>query len=124
MNQVYFKLVCLYRLQQIPENSFLIDLSQLMLEIKNNAIYIGDININLLEESAISESYNSVLNNNGFISIVNSPTRITHSSKTLIDHIFVRNRYMQQFSSGVFDLGITDHCVLGLKYRYLSNKKL
>ena len=55
------------------------------------AIILGDININLLEENdAKSNNYlNNYLEHN-FIPCITLPTRITHHSATLIDHIFVK----------------------------------
>lgn len=121
LNKSHFKLICIYRLQSVSENTFLFELSQLLQEIKNNIIYIGDININLLYNNGITQNYNSIMSSNGLASLVDTPTRITDKSETLIDHIFIRSRCLNLFSSSVFDIGITDHCVLGLKIEDSSN---
>ena len=55
-------------------------------------IILGDINIDLIEEN--DANVNCYLNNyfeNNFIPLITLPTRITHHSATLIDHIFVKN---------------------------------
>jgi len=83
------------------------ELSQLVAELSNNVIYIGDINISLLDENTVTQSYNNILNSNGFVSLINKATRITANSQTNIDHIFIRNRFRNTFYSDVFDLGIT-----------------
>ena len=55
------------------------------------AIILGDININLLnEDDAKTNNYlNNYLEHN-FIPCITLPTRITHHSATLIDHIFYK----------------------------------
>lgn len=100
-NKLYFKLV----LQCVPDNTFLLELSQLVLDVKNNIIFVGDVNINLLNNNGTTQNYNGIMNNNGLISLINGPTRITRKSKALIDHIFVRSRCLKHFSSGIFDFG-------------------
>lgn len=116
LNKLYFKLFCLYRLQQKTELNFLQELELKFDNIHNDVIYIGDININLLSNNAIPQNYVSLLNNNGFLSFVNLPTRITQFSKTCIDHLFIRSKNIKNFKSCTFDLGLTDHCILGLTY--------
>lgn len=116
VNNLFLKLFCLYRLQQYSQNDFNAELSKLLEHITGNVIYVGDVNINLLSKDSTTLAYHSLLNNNGFLSLVNSPTRITSASQTCIDHVFVRHRDICSFKSDVFDIGVTDHCILGLKY--------
>ena len=77
------------------------------------SIILGDININLLEEN--DTHVNNYLNNffeNNFIPCITLPTRITHHSATLIDHIFVKipkKLIQNKCSSGNLIVDIADH---------------
>lgn len=116
-NKIYFNLFCLYRLQEFSTKNFIDELEVFLSQISNNTIYVGDANLNLFDQSQCIQKYHNLLNNNGFLSLINSPTRITNSSRTCIDHIFVKHKNINVFESAIFDLGITDHCALGLVYR-------
>ena len=77
------------------------------------AITLGDININLLKvENVHTSNYlNNYLENN-FIPCITIPTRITHSSQTLIDHIFIKipqKLIQNKCSSGNLITDISDH---------------
>ena len=77
------------------------------------AIILGDININLLEvDDAKSNNYlNNYLEHN-FIPCITLPTRITHHSATLIDHIFVKipkKLIQNKCSSGNLIADVADH---------------
>lgn len=54
---------------------------------------------------------------------MNNPTRITESSKSVLDHIFVRHANVDCFQIVIFDVGLTDNCLLGLKCNYSSTFK-
>ena len=77
------------------------------------AIIMGDFNINLLEENDIK--VNCYLNNFfacNFIPCITLPTRLTHHSATLIDHIFIKmpKKFLQnKCSSGNLIADIADH---------------
>ena len=77
------------------------------------AIILGDININLLNEN--DAKTNNYLNNyleHNFIPCITLPTRITHHSATLIDHIFIKcpKKLLQnKCSSGNLITDISDH---------------
>ena len=64
-------------------------LEKLSLE-KKEIILMGDFNINLLHSEVDKETSNFMDNiySNSFFPTINLPTRITASSKTLIDNIF------------------------------------
>ena len=77
------------------------------------AIILGDININLLnEDDAKTNNYlNNYLEHN-FIPCITLPTRITHHSATLIDHIFIKcpkKLIQNKCSSGNLITDISDH---------------
>lgn len=121
----YFKLLCIYRLHSFSEISFINELSTVLQSVKNNTIYVGDININLdlVSSNQHVQNYFSLLINNGFTSLINSPTRITELSKSTIDHVFIRHPQLDSFKSVIFDIGLTDHCLIGLSFHYISKFK-
>jgi hypothetical protein len=117
IKSVKFNLICMYRLQDFPEKLFIDELESLLQNVYGNTIYMADANINLLQSTATNvQRYHNLMCNNGFLSLVNDPTRITETTKSCIDHIFVRHKNMNNFKSAIFDVGITDHCILGLVY--------
>ena len=96
-------------------DNFNIALKDVLDRISDNdlAIILGDLNIDLLEES--NTNSNCYLNNffeNNFIPCITLPTRITHHSATLIDHIFLKTpkKLLQnKCSSGNLIVDIADH---------------
>lgn len=83
-----------------------------LVKLRNNTIFLGDANINSLNSSQNSvQSYVSILNNHRFLSIINSPTRKTQTSKTPVDHICIRHASINLFKCAIFDVTLTNHCM-------------
>ena len=80
---------------------------------KKEIIVIGDMNCNYLAESRNSELINltEISEVYQLTQIINKPTRITVTSKSLIDLIFT-NQESRVASHGVIDCGISDHCLV------------
>ena len=59
---------------------------------------LGDFNICLLNNSNLTKKYNNLLKSFNFTQLIDSPTRVTQSSSTLIDHIHgkTQTRYARQ----------------------------
>ena len=72
-----------------------------------NICVVGDFNINLLTDSLDSRSLIETMTLEGFIQSVTLPTRITESTKTLIDHVFSRSR--RKVHTDVIATGLSDH---------------
>lgn len=116
IGKFYCNLLCIYRLQSFSEESFIDELAEILPLIRKNTIYFADGNVNLLNlNSTHTVNYQNIMNCNGYLSLVNVPTRITPTSKTCIDHCFIKCRNVSNYKSAVFDIGLTDHCLLGLK---------
>lgn len=83
------------------------------IDIKRNNynILIGDMNINILEKDEPTNEYLNILNEFGFVSMVNIPTRVQGNSRTCIDHIFVKskNNNIDNLLPLVIQTCITDH---------------
>lgn len=87
---------------------------------RKNIMIIGDLNANLLSIGGHSEVTNAndtvhhgsklvyVLRKFGLVNVITQPTRITETSKTLIDPSTVSNRN-KVVKAGVFDTGIADY---------------
>ena len=54
-----------------------------------------------------TEEYLDMLHSNNISSIITKPTRITHYTATLIDHIYTNNT--KQMISGIATIDISDH---------------
>ena len=86
---------------------------------KQTVILMGDLNLNRMDTNKregkllidLEESFNLTC-------LINSPTRITNVSSTLI-HVLLTNRPDYFIKSGPFDPEISDHCLI---YGILSEK--
>ena len=94
------------------------------------AIVLGDINIDLLKEDDAKR--NNYLNNFfefNFIPGITLPTRITHHSATLLDHIFIKTPkklIQNKCSSGNLITDISDHLsnfsIIDIKAPYIKDR--
>ena len=79
---------------------------------ERKAAYIGgDFNINLLNaDSHIpSSEFLELVYSNLFLPIINRPTRVTHSTATIIDHIYCNNIKDCDIYQGILYTDISDH---------------
>ena len=88
---------------------------------KQTVIHMGDLNLNRMDTNQregkllidLEESFNLTC-------LINSPTRITNVSSTLID-VMLTNRPGYFIKSGTFDIEISDHCLI---YGILNEKTI
>lgn len=106
--------LCIYRFHRFSEYDFINELDFKLLKLSQNTLLLGDLNIDLLKDFPYVNKYKNLMCNNGFVSVVNVPTRITVNSSTCVDHVFIRYRHLNQINCGIFDTGVTDHCLIGL----------
>ena len=94
------------------------------LNFPNNAdlVLLGDINIDLLENNSASKCLNKFLKSNCLEQVINKPTRITDTSSTLIDHIYINNPSLYHHR-GVIDPNLSDHCMTFITRKYQSPSK-
>ena len=95
-------------------NCFNSALENSLSQINKNSISIilGDINIDLLQEKDYVDTYITNFFKHNYIPAITVPTRITHHSATLIDHIFIKlpTKYIQnKCSSGNLYECLSDH---------------
>jgi hypothetical protein len=113
-NNLFLNILCLYRFHSYSENYFIEELAGNLENISHSTIIMGDINLNILSNSSNVNKYLSMLNGFGFQQFIYTPTRANEKSQSCLDHIFIRHRNLSIFSSDVFDVHLTDHCMLGL----------
>jgi len=77
---------------------------------KKHGLVMGDLNINLLKYNShnpTNEFINSTLSH-GFVPMITKPTRLTHTSATLIDHIYT-NCITTKSKYGIILNDVADH---------------
>lgn len=115
-----FLIGCLYRHPKCNINHFSYNLNAFLNspeidKYKHNILILGDININLLNFDLSSDinAYLDVFLTHGFTPLINSPTRVTANSNTLIDHFLFRNgstgSTISNISAGNIFTDFTDH---------------
>ena len=116
----------MYRPPQSKEKVFLQDYRNLIESIgdhKDMDLVIGiDHNMDLLKASRHTNTqkfldYNLEIN---LLPVITKPTRITNSSATLIDNIFISNKLQQDYNSGIIISDLSDHLPTALR---LNNVK-
>lgn len=127
--RVQFHIISIYRLLAYSIDFFINEFND---HFKNdngvfkntrNLIWIGDLNINILEDmvSAI-DNYNTLMAANGLECMIREPTRITEQSKTCIDHVFLRLVCKRSIlvNTAVIHKGITDHSMIRLEFQFVD----
>lgn len=105
-------LICIYRPPGTNITSFLIRLESLLLSLPTNCkiILTGDLNINYINnQCAGTLALKNLLRSYGLVMFVNSPTRITDKSATVIDY-FCTNLNQDSVNCDVIATpGLSDH---------------
>ena len=94
------------------------------IDAENKELFIlGDVNCNLLPEaSAYNSSYlTSIFDIYGLSQLITEPTRVTPTSKTLID-LCITNCPEKVTNSGVIHLGISDHSLVFMTRKVHYNR--
>ena len=89
-----------------------------------HAVLVGDFNCNMLELDAYSTKLllDSFIEPFSLRQLIEEPTRITNSSRTLIDLVLV-NKPQNALFSGVCDApGVSDHCFTYVAYSLKKEK--
>ena len=104
----------LYRIPNKDVNDFNKKYNEVLSKIhdENKVSYLlGDYNINLLNSELHEPTgdFADICFSNGFIPIINKPTRITKHSATLIDNIITNNINQSSVVHGILQTDISDH---------------
>ena len=73
----------------------------------DHVFIVGDLNINLLDPTAIENDFINNCHSNSLISLINKPTRNANNNPSTLDHIWSNQLY--DTVNGIFLLDITDH---------------
>ena len=117
-----------YRPQTHLESDFTIKLENVLSKLPNDSdvIVLGDINMCSIKADNQYKNYQNILNMSGFKQLIHTPTRVTDTSSSAIDHVMCNNMSkIQQY--GVIPYGVSDHyivyCTRGnIKTKYDSHK--
>lgn len=106
-----YTITALYRSPRTNKKKFVVGLNAYLKRNRDlsNHIILGDMNIDIKKQNAVTKSYLGVMLTHKYISAVNEYTRVTPSSKTCIDHILMKLQNAAGCTSGVIDTGITKH---------------
>lgn len=129
LNQ-FFHIFAIYRTHYYTKEYFVNELENYFainnnLKHLKNVLFIGDVNMNLLEQSNIVDNYKIVMAANGLKCLIEVPTRITDQSQTCIDHVYVKISDCSRMSveAEVIDSDITDHCMLNVSLSVCGGKR-
>jgi hypothetical protein len=93
--------------------------------LHSDIVIAGDFNLNLLKinENTQANNFFELLLANGYVPKITAPTRITHSSATLIDNYFVKlSNQFSKSTAGILEHNLSDHfpyfiCLDYLRYQ-------
>ena len=74
----------------------------------DHVFIVGDLNINLLDPTAIENDFINKCHSNSLIPLINKPTRNANNNPIILDHIWSNQLY--DTFDGIFLLYVTDHC--------------
>ena len=115
IQNITFGINCVYRPPSTNERHFIEDIEIYLADnLKNQIeIFVGDINLNICDNNNEHVNlYLSTLNEYGFSPFITCPTRVTSTTASCIDHIFVRRKLKTEriwYQSFVLNSDLTDH---------------
>ncbi|XP_077987452.1 uncharacterized protein LOC144442054 [Glandiceps talaboti] len=111
MNDKKIIISVIYRKPNTPFNEFIVSLEACLDQMfakGNDCIILGDMNIDTSSDVPSIIHYNTLLNTYNLTQIIDTPTRVTDTSNTVIDHL-ITNITDYFIESGVIETDITDH---------------
>ena len=114
-NNKHLTVGCVYRAPDTNDDIFLDEISKALISkhCSSNSIILGDFNINTLSNS-LSQSKNlfcNLMKDHNYSQIISNPTRVTFSSETLIDHIYVSQNISTTHTKVVYS-ELSDHFLI------------
>lgn len=114
LNEIKYNIFAIYRPPSTNVMNFIAELNDFLCfgsKVEFNML-IGDINIDIKKSDIVTNTYINALSSKGFISYINSPTRVSAESSSCLDHVFIKK--MDHFknidiNSINFETSITDH---------------
>ena len=93
--------------------------------IRSNFVIVGDFNIDIIkvDYNCYSKSFNNLLTKFNLDSVIKSPTRITETSITQIDHVIIPKTSKDKIKlTGCIDYGLSDHHLVYCVYNIFKEK--
>lgn len=124
LNSKVFMISAVYRLNPTCPHTFNDNLHGYLKSIKGDvdySVFIGDININILDQKDFTQDYLNILYEEGYISQINKYTRVQGERKSCIDHIFVKHKNStlnDDLTPVIIQNPITDHYPIVLLINY------
>lgn len=119
-------ITCVYRTPNANIDTFNAHLENILSHPNEEKTFIlcGDLNIDLLSEprNTLTSDFLEILHGRGLYSLITKPSRITTTSATLIDHIFINN-IENTVNSGLLLNDISDHLPVFCVYDGQSNNR-
>lgn len=112
-----FSIICLYRLHGYTSTEFIQEFGRTLEKNSNkNLIVLGDINIDILADTSVSQDYQMMMASIGLKSQVNEITR--NASSTCIDHLFIRQNIFSPIPicSLVHNFDFNDHSAIFVEF--------
>lgn len=112
-------IACFYRSPSACPHEFNRDLKKYLDCHKNNAdyyLFVGDLNIDISKNIDYANDYLNIMHEFGYISAINSYTRCTDSTKSCIDHIFLKtNLNLEYVLPLIIQTTVTDHYIIAIQ---------
>lgn len=124
--------IILLSIYRAPSGNFNVFLSQLdailssTFSVNYDFILCGDFNVDYLVDSTQKNQLNFLLNSFNLSYVVNFPTRITSSTATAIDNIFINKSKHEQYTVVPIVNGLSDHDaqILNINLNFCYKTKL
>lgn len=114
-----FVLVTIYRSPSSDFDSFISKLDNILdilYDTNRTLVLCGDFNCDFLSHSVHKVDLCNIFDSYGLNCLISQPTRVTASSKSLLDN-FVTNFNPQHTVSSVYDVGLSDHFMIETIFR-------
>ena len=90
--------------------SFQDDLASILERINSQCILMGDLNVNILNENDVSTiNFVNLMKEYMYSPMITKPTRVTSTSATLLDQIWINFEQANGYLSKIAGSGLTDH---------------
>ena len=109
-NFKFYTIICIYRPPNSNITAALTEIEQLINYFHNHAhtlIFNGDLNIDLKQDNRVTKSYINLIESFGLKQLVQTPTRMSSTIQTLIDHVITN--HPDDLKTQVLDSAIMDH---------------
>lgn len=90
------------------------------------SVFIGDLNIDILKNNDYCSEYLNIMNEFGYVSVINTQTRVQDQVGSCIDHIFIKseNDITDKLIPLVVQTNITDHYTIAFQVIFEPKKFL